>query len=105
MLLAVPGFFGALRDRPSRWLFGAVVLYFTATGLVNAMSRIRVPMEPLWIVLAGGALAAGPSPRLRAPGVAVAVGAFWAGLLFLWWVDGPELVRVVDFAWNPREPS
>jgi 4-amino-4-deoxy-L-arabinose transferase-like glycosyltransferase len=105
MLLAVPGYVAALRDPPSRWLFGAVLLYFAATGLVNSMSRVRVPMEPLGLALAGGALAAGPVRALRDPRVAAPVGALWAVLLFLWWVDWPELVQVVDYAWNPRVPS
>ena len=81
------------------------MLYFAATSLVNSMSRIRIPMVPLWIVLAAGALAAWPRLRLGEPRVAAPVCTGWALLLLLWWIDWPEIASVVDYAWNPRTPS
>lgn len=104
--LGLVGLFAALRDRAGRWLIGLVLLYFTSTGLLVAMSRFRIPMMPLLIVLAAGLLAGGgPAPARngrparngpRALRVVVAL----AALLFLWWVDLPEVLALLELAWE-----
>lgn len=99
LLLGSAGWFLALRDRAGLWLFGTVGAYFTATALLVSMSRFRLPLEPLLIVLAAGLVAGGALRRGR---LAVAgVAATWTALAFLWWVSLPEHWRVfADMVWG-----
>ena len=100
-LLVLPlGWLGltlALRAGPGRWLIASVLAYFTATGLLVAMSRFRVPMEPLLIVLAAGFLA-GRSPRSSSALARAAAAIGLAALAFLWWVDLPEVTALLELA-------
>ncbi len=105
--LGLIGYFLALhggpRDRAARWLFGAVLAYVVATGLLVAMSRFRLPAEPFLIVLTAGLLSgrAGRGAEAAArPGAARVAGAvLGCGLLaFLWWVDWPELSALIQLA-------
>jgi hypothetical protein len=98
--LGLAGLVATLRDRAGRWLLGAVLLYFTATGLIVAMSRFRLPMVPLLIVLAAGLLANGVDERARTGRTAAVVTALAALLAFLWWVDLPEVLALLELAWE-----
>jgi hypothetical protein len=97
--LGFAGLFAALRDRAARWLFGAVLAYFVCTGLLVSMSRFRIPMMPLLIVLAGGLLAEGVPAPARNRATASKVAAVVAVLAFLWWVDLPEVLALLRLAW------
>ena len=97
------GLLAAVRDRAARWLFGSVLLYFTASGLIVAMSRFRLPMVPFLIVLAAGLLANGVHERARNGRTAALVTALAGALLFLWWVDLPEVLALLELAWE--EPA
>jgi hypothetical protein len=106
-LLVLPlGWLGlvlALRAGPGCWLVGLTLAYFVATGLVVAMSRFRVPMEPFAIVLAAGFLT-GAHGRGQAGATGATGTARWvaglglAVLAFLWWVDLPEVSALVELA-------
>jgi hypothetical protein len=79
-----------------------VLFYFTATGLLVAMSRFQVPMIPFLIVLAAGLLARGIEPSARNAATLAQVGTAIAVLLFLWWVDLPEVRALLELAWEAR---
>lgn len=87
-----------LRGRPGVALFACVIGYFTATGLVNAMSRIRVPMGPFFIVLASGFILS----RRRVPDTLrgrLALALVPLILASLWAINGGEISEVVKLAW------
>ena len=96
---------GSTRLAPGapRRLIGLLSLYFlTPTALVS-MSRFRLPLIPLAIVLGAGLLTARPAtqpeiPRasLRRARLAAAIATVL--LLFLWWVDLPEVLAVLEIA-------
>ncbi len=93
----------SLRERPALSLCACVLSYFVLTAALVAMSRFRVPMLPLLIPLAAGALARGPRDSLRALSRPrrIAACAGWALLVFLWWVDLPETLALFSLAWKP----
>lgn len=99
LLLAPVGLFGALRNARARLFLLVVIGYFTATGLLVAMSRFRIPFVPLLIVLAAGGLAHGV--RNRGTAALAGIGLSWALLAFLWWVDLPATLAIVEFGWRP----
>lgn len=82
---------------------GVVVLltigYVAGTSLLVAMSRFRTPIDPLLIALAAGALVgrgATPGPARRALAAASVV-----VLIFLWWVNFPEVsTAVTEMVWR-----
>jgi dolichyl-phosphate-mannose-protein mannosyltransferase len=87
-----------LRGQPAVALFACVIGYFTATGLINAMSRIRVPMEPFFIVLASGFIFS----RRRVPETLRGRLAFALVPLILaslWAINRGEISDVVKLAW------
>jgi 4-amino-4-deoxy-L-arabinose transferase-like glycosyltransferase len=96
---------GSTRLAPGapRRLIGLISLYFLATTALVSMSRFRLPLIPLAIVLGAGLLTARPAtqpeiPRasLRRARLAAAIGTVL--LLFLWWVDLPEVLAVLEIA-------
>jgi hypothetical protein len=86
-----------LRGRPGIALFACVIGYFTATGLVYAMSRIRVPMEPFFIVLASGFILSGRVPETLRGRLALALVPLI--LASLWTINAGEISEVVKLAW------
>jgi hypothetical protein len=96
--LGLAGYCLALGNRRARWLFGAVLLYFASTGLLVAMSRFRLPLIPLLIVLAAGLLTRGPDPAVDGRRQRLLAAAGLAALVFLWWVDAPEVSALVRLA-------
>jgi 4-amino-4-deoxy-L-arabinose transferase-like glycosyltransferase len=100
LLLSIPGFFVVLRDRAGLWLIGTLALYFATTAMIVAMSRFRIPFVPWMIVLAAGFLTA-DGGRRRGTGTRWAISAACTAiLLFLWWVDLPEVRAIVGLAWG-----
>jgi len=101
LFFAVPGMVGLLRrPKPSTWLVVVVMSYFTATSLLVSMSRFRVPILPFAIALAAGFLA-GRRGELRRDSRFWAFTAFgWMLLLFLWWVNAPETLSILQFVWR-----
>ena len=101
VLAAVPGLVHlALRlpTTPGAWVPLVATLYFTGTSLLVSMSRFRAVLEPWWLVVAAVLLAASPASRLpgRAPRLVTLAGL--GALGFLWWVDLPELSRILELA-------
>jgi len=99
MLLGLASLWSTVEDRSGRWLLTTVTLYFVSTASIVAMSRFRIPLVPLLIVLSAGLLTGhvrGNSPRRRRIALLAAGGL----LSFLWWVDLPELVGVLGMAWE-----
>ena len=85
--------------RPAAAFFTLVIVYFGLSVLLVSMSRYRIPMVPLLLVLVGGTVVSGPSrgPRRRtvilsACGVAV--------LLGLWALNLAEVSEVVARVWD-----
>ena len=99
LVLGLAGFLTCLRDRAGLVVLGLVIGYVLSTGLLVAMSRFRTPIEPLLIALSAGALA-GRDRWAGGPRRWV-VYAGWAALLFLWWVNLPEVWTVVtEMVWR-----
>ncbi|MDA1265770.1 MAG: hypothetical protein O2816_11880, partial [Planctomycetota bacterium] len=91
LLLGAAGLF-SLRDRRGQLLLGMVIGYTLATSMLVAMSRFRVGIEPLLIVCAAVLLA--NTARERRPVAAASTLATWGALLFLWWLNWPEVWTV-----------
>jgi 4-amino-4-deoxy-L-arabinose transferase-like glycosyltransferase len=101
LLLASPGFFLALRDTAGRWLLGSLLIYFFATSTLVSMSRFRLPVVPLLIVLGAGVLSRpGLLREVRGPRRLLPVLGGLLLLIFLWWVDLPEVAVLTVRAWG-----
>ena len=98
--LGLAGLLGTLRDRAGFTLSTLVLSYFALTSLLVAMSRFRVPVLPLLIVLAAGLLARGLDLAGRRVRVLASLALLGVGLLFLFWVDLPETLTLVRLAWE-----
>lgn len=98
--LGLAGLLGTLRDRAGLTLTTLVLLYFASTSLLVAMSRFRVPVLPLLIVLAAGLLARGLDLEGRRTRVLASLALLGASLAFLFWVDLPETLTLVRLAWE-----
>lgn len=102
LLLAVPGTLRLWRLRAETHAFWIPLLfaaYFAGTSLLVSMSRFRVPMLPCLFVFAGLWLAAPRGERWpKGPGRFFVAGG-WLFLLFLWWVDLPELTAILEITW------
>ncbi|MEM6672832.1 MAG: glycosyltransferase family 39 protein [Planctomycetota bacterium] len=96
LLLAAGGFFLTLPGGAGRDVVALTITYVAATSLLVAMSRFRVPIEPLIIALAAGFLAHGPATRSvpRIVGCAATV----VALVGLWWVSLPETIELARMA-------
>ena len=122
---SVGGFFWSLGDPGARMVLGWTLAYFIlATALVNGISRYRMAIEPLLIVLAAGFVSVGLSrlrvrpetivfepPRGLKPAarwvsgrtlskgqVAVCV-LGWVVLAGLWWINSAEIIALVKAIW------
>ena len=99
LLAGLWGGITVLSPGPPRRLFALVALYFLATSTLVSMSRFRLPLMPLALVLGAGLIwghrpaAHSPSARRRAAALVAT-----ALLLFLWWVDLPEVLAVLELA-------
>jgi 4-amino-4-deoxy-L-arabinose transferase-like glycosyltransferase len=96
---ALPGLFWALRAPEMRTLFLVVFLTCLPSVLMVAMSRYRVPVEPLMLVLTAGFLTSGgdkTSPR-RWERVIVVCG--WVALAGLWLVNAKEVWIELSRVW------
>lgn len=89
---------------PGRAVLFTVLAYVFAAASLVAMSRFRIPTEPLLIVLASGFLAHGFRPGvdherhlvLRTLAALVLL----ASIVALWWVGYPQARVAFDIAWN-----
>lgn len=97
--LAIPGFFLALREPVARTMLAGMLIYFMATAVLVGMSRHRVTVEPLLIVLAAGFLAGGGRPWLTRPLALAATAGGGVILAFLWYLNYPELSAFVRMIW------
>jgi hypothetical protein len=103
---AIPGFWGASRTSRAGSIVAYTLIYFVpTTALVNGLSRYRIAIEPLLIVLAAGFLSS-LARAIRLPPRAGAGGGFWLltilgwlVLAFLWWLNAPEILALVRSAW------
>lgn len=96
---AIPGFWRSMRSSRAATVLAFTLIYFVpTTALINGMSRYRIALEPLLIVLAAGFLAGATWRGWRRPAMVLsAVG--WTALGFLWWVNAPEVLALVRSAW------
>ena len=99
LFLGLRGWIGNLERGRGGSVLAVVIAYTAGTSLLVAMSRFRVPIEPLFIVFTAGALG-----RVRAP-IAGARRALllaaWAVLVFLWWVNWPEVWTILsEMVWR-----
>jgi 4-amino-4-deoxy-L-arabinose transferase-like glycosyltransferase len=96
---AIPGFWGSLRTSGAWPVLAFTLLYFIpTTALVNGMSRYRTPIEPLLIVLAAGFLSGAAWRSWSRPAMVVSI-LGCAALAFLWWLNAPEVLALVQNAW------
>jgi hypothetical protein len=103
---ALPGFWGALRTSRAGTILAYTLIYFIpTTALVNGMSRYRIAIEPLLLVLSAGGLSA-LARRIPLPVREGAGGGFWIltivgwlVLALLWWLNAPEILALVRSAW------
>ena len=72
----------------------------TATGLLVASTRFRVPLEPFAIVLAAGFLARRAEHAAGPRWVLAGLGTL--GLLVAWFVAWPQTRALVALAWGGR---
>ncbi len=103
LLLAVPGLLRAWRLRTHTsavWIPILCAAYFASTCLLVSMSRFRLPMLPCLFVFAGLWLAAPRGERLPAGSGRIFLAGGWLVLLFLWWVDLPEFLAVLELTWK-----
>ncbi len=100
-LLSVPGLVQLalrLRETPGAWVPLVAALYFSATSLLVSMSRFRAALEPWWLVAAAVLLATPRAQRLPAAAARIVTALGLLALGFLWWVDLPELTRLLELA-------
>ncbi|MEZ6013516.1 MAG: glycosyltransferase family 39 protein [Planctomycetota bacterium] len=98
---AAVGVARGLRARAGALVVLPVLGYVVASSLVLSMSRIRLPAEPLLIVLAALALTHALEPigaPRRERGTWVLAGVLLAALLALWGINGREVYAVVHEA-------
>jgi len=92
---SIPGYVLSVSDRNARTVVGVTLFVFIATVPIVAMSRYRLPVEPLLIVLAAGFLTdriqRWQKKRIALAGAVVGL----AGLLALWMIDSKEVIHVV----------
>jgi 4-amino-4-deoxy-L-arabinose transferase-like glycosyltransferase len=96
---ALPGLFWTLRAPEMRTIFLVVFLTCLPSVLMAAMSRYRVPVEPLMLVLTGGFLASGgemSSARRWERGIVVSG---WVALTGLWLVNAKEVWIELSRVW------
>ena len=92
---AVGGVCFCLKESAGRCLFGWTLLYFTlASSLIVAMSRYRICVEPLLIVLAAAFLSGAGGWRWRSK-AAVACVTGWTVLAGLWLMNVAEVWAMV----------
>ncbi|MAE28840.1 MAG: glycosyltransferase family 39 protein [Planctomycetota bacterium] len=98
LLAGLWGGFTRLNPGPTRRLLALVTVYFSATSMLVSMSRFRLPLMPLALILGAG-LICGSLRGERATGKRRAA-ALAASLLliFLWWLDLPEVLAVLELA-------
>jgi hypothetical protein len=88
---AVPGLLWTLAPPSRRVVIGAVILTFVSTVMVVSMSRYRVPVEPLMLVLTAGFVTdlSRRPPWRSARFTAVLTG--WIVLALLWALNAEEV--------------
>jgi 4-amino-4-deoxy-L-arabinose transferase-like glycosyltransferase len=96
---ALPGLLWAISRPHHRLILAAILLTFLTSVLVVSMSRYRVPVEPLMLVLTAGFLTdRDRRPRWRSAR-SITVVAGWTLLVALWLLNlteiGAELSRIV----------
>lgn len=99
LLAAIPGLLSAWRGPPAADVLVCTLLYALLPALLVGMSRHRMFVEPVLIVLAAGFL--GRPTRLRwnrSSLAAVALG--WLVLGFLWYLAAPEVLGVAEVVWG-----
>ena len=95
---AIPGLFWALSDRTARIVICSTLIAFMATIPLVAMSRYRLPVEPLLIVLTAGFLAGENRGAWRRPRAVALVVTGWFLLGSLWLVNWVEIHAVLQKA-------
>jgi 4-amino-4-deoxy-L-arabinose transferase-like glycosyltransferase len=98
MAAALPGLFWVLPGGTHRVLLAIVFLVFLVPVAIIAMSRYRVPVEPLMLVLTAGFVASAGKWRNPRRWEWAAVICGWVALAVLWLVNAKEVwIEVVRF--------
>jgi len=95
---AIPGAFWALSDRTARIVICTTLIAFMVTIPLVAISRYRLPVEPLLIVLTAGFLAGENRGAWRRPSAAALVVTGWILLGSFWLVNWMEIRAVIQKA-------
>jgi hypothetical protein len=96
---ALPGLFWTLRAPEMRTIFLVVFLTCLPSVLMAAMSRYRVPVEPLMLVLTGGFLASGGEMSSARRWERVIVVSGWVALTGLWLLNAKEVWIELSRVW------
>ncbi len=96
LLLFVLGSFLTVPKGGGRTVVMTVIGYAAAASTLVAMSRFRLPVEPLLIAIGAGFLAHGPAARSIPRWMAA--GACLVGLGVLWWIAWPETMAAASMA-------
>lgn len=91
LAIALPGLFRVLGDPTQQLLLVSVLLTFSIPVLIIAISRYRVPVEPLLLVLAAGAMTSAGDRRHPQRWEAAAVITGWVVLTILWLINAKEV--------------
>ncbi len=94
--LSTAGFF-RIPSHPTRMVLAVVIVYFLAViAPLGGLSRYRIPIEPLLILLAGGALSRATISNSLPPVRWGPVAAILAALLLLWAINAAEVVSYLS---------
>ena len=92
----LPGLLWVLHKPTHRIPMSVVLLVFLAPVLIVGMSRIRVPAEPLMLILTAGFLVHLRDRRSPRTWETVAVIVGWVTLAALWLINAPEVLMQLD---------
>ena len=96
---ALPGLFWVLSGRTQRLLLVSVLLTFSIPVLIIAISRYRVPAEPLMLVLTAGLVASAGDRRRPRRWEWTAVITGWVVLAILWLINAKEVWTELARIW------
>ncbi|MCP4248643.1 MAG: phospholipid carrier-dependent glycosyltransferase [bacterium] len=97
--LSWPGFVLSLRTPAARMMLGGMLLYFLTTAMLAGMSRHRMAVEPVLLILAAGFLSGAGRPWRGRGNALAAVVVGWALLGLLWYLNHAEVAGLLRRAW------
>jgi len=100
LLLSIAGYHLVLEDKGVKIIIGCLITFFVLTSLLVSMSRYRLPVEPILIVLSGGFLEKIASNSLKRPRSLYYFFGNFIALFLLWIINLPEIITEIFTAWK-----